>query len=136
MGTWSHEPFGNDTANDWAYGLEETKDMSFIESALDRVIEQSGDYLEAPEAEEAIAAIEVIAKLLGRGSQSDAYTEKVDEWVASITEKPNVELLQKAQRVIARILAEDSELLDLWQEGDEPQLWTASMDHLKAAVAN
>ncbi|HXA46345.1 MAG TPA: DUF4259 domain-containing protein, partial [Burkholderiaceae bacterium] len=65
MGTWSHEPFGNDTANDWAYGLEETKDMSFIESALDRVIEQSGDYLEAPEAEEAIAAIEVIAKLLG-----------------------------------------------------------------------
>jgi len=21
MGTWSHEPFGNDTANDWAYEL-------------------------------------------------------------------------------------------------------------------
>ncbi len=31
MGVWSHEPFGNDTANDWAYGLEETTDLSYVE---------------------------------------------------------------------------------------------------------
>jgi len=27
MGTWSHEPFGNDDANDWAYRLEEEEDL-------------------------------------------------------------------------------------------------------------
>ena len=34
MGAWSHEPFGNDDANDWAYELEETEDLSHIEAAL------------------------------------------------------------------------------------------------------
>jgi hypothetical protein len=29
MGAWSHEPFGNDDANDWAYDLEQVSDLSF-----------------------------------------------------------------------------------------------------------
>lgn len=81
MGVWSHEPFGNDTANDWAYGLEETTDLSYVEATLDKVLSQGEEYLEAPDAEEAVGAIEVLAKLLGRGSQSDSYTKKVDAWV-------------------------------------------------------
>ena len=34
MGAWSCEPFGNDTASDWAYALEDTKDLSHVEAAL------------------------------------------------------------------------------------------------------
>ncbi len=134
MGAWSHEPFGNDTANDWAYGLEETKDLSHIEAALDAVLEQGSEYLEAPTAEEAIGAIEVLAKLLGHGTQSDAYTEKVDVWVKSIKQKPSVALLQKAQKVLVRILAKDSELLELWQEGEEAEQWQSLITQLQAAV--
>jgi len=135
MGAWSHEPFGNDTANDWAYDLEKTKDLSHIEAALDSVLKQGATYLEAPSAEEAIGAIEVLAKLLGRGTQSDAYTEKVDAWVKSIKQKPSAALLQKARKVIARILEKDSELLKLWQDSDELQKWRASMEQLLAAVS-
>src|ERR1700738_3761882 len=109
MGTWSHEPFGNDTANDWAYALIETNDLSLVGSTLDKVIEISEEYLEAPEAEEAIAAIEVLAKLLGHGTQSDSYSEKVDVWLKTIKQKPDAALLRKAQIVIDRILSEDSE---------------------------
>ena len=47
MGAWSHEPFGSDDANDWAYGLEDTTDLSLIEAALDRVLRADG-CLEAP----------------------------------------------------------------------------------------
>jgi hypothetical protein len=36
--------------------------------------------------------------------------------------------------VIARILAEDSELLVLWEESEEFQEWHASMAQLQAAV--
>ena len=134
MGAWSHEPFGNDTANDWAYDLEETKDMSHIEAALDRVLEQGSDYLEAPNAEEAVGAIEVLAKLLGRGTQSDTYTEKVDVWVKSIAQKPSPALLQKARKVIERVLAEDSELLELWQDSEDFKEWQESMAKLLGAV--
>ena len=133
MGAWSHEPFSNDDANDWAYGLEDAKDLGLIESALDKVLESEG-YVEAPEASEAVGAVEVIAKLLGRGTQSDAYTEKIDEWVNTVGLKPSSSLLAKASRTLDRILSDDSELRELWQEegtGD----WESSIAKLKKAIA-
>ena len=133
MGTWSHEPFGNDTAGDWAYGLVESSDLSYIEAALDKVLRQSG-YLEAPDAEEAIAAVEVVAKLLGNGTQSDAYTEEVDTWVASMKQKPSSTLLAKGQRALKRILSGESELLELWSEGDDLERWKASIAALESAI--
>jgi hypothetical protein len=38
MGVWSHEPFGNDTACDWGYGLLESDNLSIIEAALDYIL--------------------------------------------------------------------------------------------------
>ena len=133
MGAWSHEPFGNDDANDWAYGLEGVGDLSLIEEALDRALEAE-EYLEAPEASEAVAAIEVLAKLLGKGTQTDAYTEKVDEWVKSISAQPSAAILTKANRALERILGENSELRELWEEGDF-QEWQRSLASLKQAIS-
>ncbi|HEX4971690.1 MAG TPA: DUF4259 domain-containing protein [Steroidobacteraceae bacterium] len=132
MGAWSHEPFGNDDANDWAYELEDTEDLSHIEAALDVVLDSDG-YLEAPEASCAIAAVEVLAKLLGKGTQSDAYTEKVDEWIKTVATKPSRALLDKARRALDRIRGKDSELKELWHEGDATQ-WEGSLEALHAAV--
>jgi len=133
MGAWSHEPFGNDDANDWAYELEETEDLSHIEAALDVVLDTDG-YLEAPEASCAIGAVEVIAKLLGKGTQSDAYTEKVDDWIKTVDAKPSRALLDKARRALDRIRGKDSELKDLWHEGDASE-WEASLKALHTAVS-
>ena len=63
MGTWSHEPFGNDSACDWAYGLESQKDFSMIEQAIQRVLDNGDEYLDSDLAVKAIAAAEVLAKL-------------------------------------------------------------------------
>jgi hypothetical protein len=133
MGAWSHEPFGNDDANDWAYELEEAEDLSYVEAALDAALETDG-YLEAPEASCAVAAVEVIAKLLGKGTQSDAYTEKIDEWVKRVRAKPPRPLLEKAQRALERIRGEQSELKELWHEGDAAE-WEASLKSLHAVVS-
>ena len=132
MGAWSHEPFGNDEANDWAYDLEGKTDLSLIEEALDRVLEEE-EYVEAPEASDAIAAVEVLAKILGKGTQADAYTEKVDEWVKTISVKPSTELLEKARRALNRILAENSELRELWEEGESEE-WEGSVSALHSAI--
>ncbi len=64
MGAWGVLAFDNDDANDWAYGLENISDLSLVESAFSQ-LEAADNYLEAPAACEALAACEVIARLLG-----------------------------------------------------------------------
>jgi hypothetical protein len=134
MGTWSHESFGNDTANDWAYELEDATDFSVIETALQVALDEGDEYLDADLAMEAIAAIEVIAKRLGKGTQSDVYTEKVDQWLETISEQPSDDLLSLAKRVLERIVADDSELKELWLESDEYELWLGNIQQLKDAL--
>ena len=134
MGTWSHESFGNDTANDWAYELEDATDFVVIEAALQVALDEGDEYLDADLAMEAIAAVEVIAKRLGKGTQSDVYTEKVDQWLETISEQPSDGLLSLAKRVLERIVADDSELKELWLESDEYELWLGNIQQLKDAL--
>ena len=135
VGAWSHEPFGNDTACDWSYGLLETEDLSSIESALDAVLDNDEDYLDADLASEAIAAIEVLAKLQGKGTQIDSYTHEIDQWVKQHPQQPSLSLLSKAKKVVERIQSEDSELLELWEEAEESDAWKASLQQLAAAIS-
>lgn len=134
MGTWSHESFGNDTANDWAYELEDATDFSVIEAPLQVALDEGDEYLDADLAMEAIAAVEVIAKRLGKGTQSDVYTEKVDQWLETISEQPSDDVLSLAKRVLERIVADDSELKELWLESDEYELWLGNIQQLKDAL--
>jgi hypothetical protein len=135
MGTWSCEPFGNDTANDWAYGLDERRDFSLVEEAIRAVLDNGDDYLDADLAVEAIAAAEVLAKALGRGTQSDAYTEKVDAWLRTVSTPPAGTLLADARRALDRILGADSELNELWEESDEHAEWLERVRAQQAALA-
>jgi hypothetical protein len=135
MGAWSHESFGNDTACDWAGDLQEGDDLAPVEAALDAVLEVGDDYLESPEACEAIAAAEVVARLQGHFGLRDAYSESLDEWVARVGIVPSPELASKARRALDRILVEPSELLELWEEGDDSGEWRASVNELKGRIA-
>lgn len=134
MGTWSHEPFGNDTANDWAYDLEEQKDFSLVAQVIQNVLDNGTDYLDSDLAVEAVAAVEVLAKALGRGTQTDVYTEKVDAWLKLVTAKPSSDLLSTAQAALTRIMGPDSELRELWEESDDFQNWESSIKALQSAV--
>ncbi|MDP5138256.1 DUF4259 domain-containing protein [Rheinheimera baltica] len=115
MGAWSAEPFGNDTACDWASELEESKGLSAVNNALQAVL-ACDDYIDTDIGEEALAAVEVIAKLLGKGTQNDAYTEDVDAWVAAQTEQPDASVIANAKQVIKRLSSDESELMELWED--------------------
>ncbi len=134
MGTWSHEPFGNDGANDWAYELEEVADLSLVEEAIDEALRNGVEYLDAGDAEIAIAAIEVIAHLLGKGTQHDTYTEKMEQWVRRVKLKPSPALLGKARQALQRVVSENSELLELWQDSEDIDAWLASIERLRKAI--
>ena len=79
MGAWGTGVFDNDTACDWVGELVESSDLSRIETTLDNVLQAGSGYLEAPEAEEALAAAEVVARLQGNWGVRDVYTAPVDE---------------------------------------------------------
>ena len=131
MGAWSHEPFGNDTANDWADELEESSDFSIVEKAFNQIIEFSEEYIDADIACEAYAAAEVLAQALGEGTQDDTYTEKIDAWLTKLTIKPNNLLIPKALRALDLLTTQDSELDELWQDSDEYTEWTVNIDELR-----
>jgi hypothetical protein len=134
MGTWGTDAFGNDTACDWGYLLEDTNDLSLVERSIDRVLATGSDYLEVPDAEEALAAAEVIARLQGNWGIRNAYTETVDSWVELNPLTPSTELVQKAHEAIDRILNPPSELLELWEESEMADEWKRSVFELKARV--
>lgn len=135
MGAWSHESFGNDTACDWVGDLQEGDDLAPVEAALDAVLDVGDDYLESPEACEAIAAAEVVARLQGHFGVRDAYSEGLDEWVGRIGIAPSPELASKARRALDRILVEPSELMELWDDSDDAAAWRASVDELRGRIA-
>lgn len=136
MGTWAVDAFGNDYAQDWAEDLHETSNLDAVEDTLNTVLD-SGDYLEAPFAAEALAAIEVLARLQGKGGPRSEDSASVDEWVEARkakTVKPRADLAAKAAQAIERILAPDSELRQLWEESEHYADWRASVEDLRARL--
>ena len=136
MGAWGHGSFENDNACDWAYSLEESKDLSLVEAAMEKVLASGPEYLEAPDSEEALAAVEVLARLKGNFGVRDAYTEGVDAWVAKNKLPVSPELTNKALATIERILSEPSEIVELWQESDEFDDWKRSVEDLKRRISS
>ena len=134
MGAWGHLPFDNDTTNDWADGLDDVDDLSYVEAALDELEEVGTDYLDQDVACNALGACEVLARLQGRPGYTNAYTEKVDQWVAAHKLKPPRGLLGRAGAALDRILGSDSELRELWEEGDESDVCCAAIEDLRRRV--
>jgi hypothetical protein len=134
MGTWATDAFGNDYAMDWAQDLHEYKTLELVETTLDNVIDSTEAELEAPFAAEALAALEVIARLLGKPGEDDPATLDVDEWVAACRKKVTPPLLEKARLAFDKITAEASELRQLWQDSEHFADWQADVAHLRARV--
>jgi len=115
--------------------LEEgPRDFSFVEETLRRAADQDPSDLDADAAVEAIAAAETIAKALGRGTRTDAYTERVDQWVAALTVRPDESLIATARQALERIVAPGSELRELWEESDEFEEWLGIVGRLRSAL--
>jgi len=131
MGAWDTDPFGNDTACDWAYSLEESENLELIEETLARIEAAGDEYIEAPDAEEAIAAADTLARLKGNFYIKNNYTEAADDWVAEQQHPVPQDLVDLAIHVVERVQNEPSELLELWEESGDFDAWKKNLDDLK-----
>ncbi len=134
MGTWGVDSFGNDDAADWAWTLDDSSDLAIVEATLASADLGAEDYLDASVASTAIAAAEAVARLRGAGGEQSPYSESVDNWVKRVGKPPAASVVERAIRILDRIVGPHSELRELWEQSDDFGVWTAAIQELRARL--
>jgi len=128
MGAWGMKPFENDSACDWIYDLQETG-LKSIEDTFTWEKEDD-DYLDSSIGTEIIAAAEVLY-----GIKNGPREGVPDEVLAEIRKYESNQaeyLYNKCVKAIDRVMGEDSELFDLWEEtGEDFDIWLNDVQALK-----
>jgi len=132
MGAWSAEPFGNDSALDWAFELEGSSDWDVVADALTEAANTDGR-MDSDVATAAIAAAEVVARGLGRPTQDEDAPEDVLEFVARVA-TPTPELVELAMLGLNAASGPDSELSLLWNEDGEQSEWSQANARIATAL--
>ncbi|MEV7122198.1 DUF4259 domain-containing protein [Kitasatospora griseola] len=131
MGTWDIGPFENDMAADFADALDEVAEderEALVRTTLIRTV-QTQDYLESPEGAEAVAAAALIAAQCPGGepiSSSYGPDEALPVFAA--------DLRPLAVEALDRVVAEASELADLWDETLAGPKWRQTVGCIRAVL--
>jgi hypothetical protein len=135
MSVWDIGPFDNDLAMDWVQDLQESNDLYYIEDTLNNVLEEGDTFIPMPFACEALAAIEVLARL--QGQPGGEAVDDVDAWVETARKKfrRRADLVEKSLKVLDLIVSEKSELANEWAQTDEHVAWRGMVEQLRARVA-
>ena len=119
MGAWGSGSFENDTALDWAGGVESVADVSRpfdqVKTDTDTAPEGPNLILDADFASELIAAAETVAMMMGRRSRD--FPEELAQSLASASE-PDDLLFHQARNGALHAMR-NSELDELWEEAAE-----------------
>ena len=125
MGTWGYKHFENDDAADFVQQLEEEGIIKIYEAILYVSGLPETEYLEAPECQQALAAMEYVAA--AKGNPSPDFPEEARKWmkeknVEDILEGEtkagylsHVDITEVSLKAIERIET-NSELQELWEE--------------------
>lgn len=125
MGAWGEKAFENDSALDWLDDLE-SEGVDALRDLLARVMDtDEADYLDVDDGAPAIAAAEIVAAARGRGR--DRLTKPVIAWLDANADDLVEEDLILAARAVERVVAGNSELRELWEEGGPDSPWHADV---------
>jgi tetratricopeptide (TPR) repeat protein len=127
---WDTSSFGNDGAQEWLHELAAAKTGDSIRQAIE-IVDDSDNFIDAADAERAIAAGEVIAA--SRGAAGTLPDEATGWLKAQRYKAPDV-LVAKAVAVITRILG-NSELRDLWDGTEARESWLTSVRDLQTRLS-
>lgn len=114
MGVWGSRSFENKAACDWAEEMVE-HGIEFVDASLDKTLIVKAKYLTVYDSAVAIAACEVIARLMGCNFPPCPNSLKAVGWATANNEIVPCELPQKAIDVIDHILSRPTGSFALWQ---------------------
>lgn len=128
MGAWGTGILENDSALDFLGELENYTTLTFVKKKLQTLLNQ--DEIEAFEAEEALAGIEIIKAMIIKESESDTILE----WIDIYTKKVPEDLISLADQIIDKIVQEESEISELWKESELYEEWKSNVYTLKSQL--
>jgi hypothetical protein len=127
VGAWGTGIYDNDDAADWSAEVA-ARGLAAVEDAIEAVLD--ADYVEASDGACALAAADVVARLVSGGGEDSPYCEGVTAWVAANPGSPPPELIARALRAVLRVGGDGSELVELWSEN------TAAVADWRATLAD
>jgi hypothetical protein len=120
VGTWDVGPFDNDDAADFVGDLDELPEQERIGALRAALARAAGEeaYLEDPEAVVAVAAAAIVAAVMPGGSPIESSYGPEQ----SIPTLPH-DLVTLAVRALDRVLGDECETKDLWEESGSGYEW-------------
>ncbi|WP_433516293.1 DUF4259 domain-containing protein [Nonomuraea sp. CA-143628] len=136
MGTWDVGPFDNDSAADWCGDLHDAapeQRPALVRKALKVVVGRTR-YLDSDEAVEAIAAAAIVASQRSGMPITSPYAP--DFLLEGGRVEINDELVALAVRALDRLMGEDSEWLELWEESGSSPEAVAVIEGIRGALGS
>ena len=128
MGAWDNGIFDNDTAADWAGGLDDAEAADrpgLVRSALTAAIEADDDGIDLDDASCALAAAAVVAARLPGGPDVNHNYGPNVETLADL--HLDGDLVPLALQAIDKVVAEESEWYEVWDDA-------GSLDEARATL--
>lgn len=120
MGAWGTRNFENDGSQDWIFDLIDNKDGGLVADTLARIINNI-ETLEVSDCEEALAAAELVAALVGRPSED--FPEDPLDQLDVLNLIGTRALRNQAIAAVNKIVAA-SEMKNYWEEAGHGEEWT------------
>lgn len=131
MGAWGIDSFENDCAGDWVSDLAYEDDgLELIIATLSEAADNIEGYLEEPVGAEALAAAEVVAAMFGKPCKG--LPVEVSDWLAQNVRRDDN--LKKMALKAVEVVKTKSELMELWKESEEFNLWISSVEELSSRL--
>lgn len=127
MGAWGIYFDECDGALDFLGDVEDSGDWGDVERRIAAYVADGG----YEEADEALAAAELVAAALGRASPR--LTPELTDWARRF--ETQAQTLRDAALAAVNLISSTSELSELWGETDEAAAWQATVADLKARLA-
>lgn len=128
MGAWGIGIFDNDDAADWVWGLQD-EGLHAAQRALQAAA--AGGEVDASVGAEALAAAAVVVALTTGSAELLEGSPEAAEWVAAHQDAESRPLLGTVVAALDAVLADGSELDELWSETDEHDDWRATVGQLR-----
>lgn len=126
MGAWGSGVFENDAAMEWL--ATAVDDPTAIDSAFEATCEV--EYLDVDEGAVAVAAAAIVAAAVD-GDVSE-LPEDAQAMIEGVT--ANAKLRARAVKALNRVLGPDSELVSLWEEGEDKNSFRKRMELLRGRL--
>jgi hypothetical protein len=121
MGAWGTRNFENDGSQDWIFDLMDNRDGGLVSDTMARII-NNHEPLEVSDCEEALAAAELVAALVGK--PSDDFPEDPLEQLDSLNLIATRALRNQAIATVNKIIA-GSGMKNYWEQEGNLDSWMA-----------